>query len=48
MEFNELIKVRRSVRKYNTEKQVTKEQIAEILKAAQLAPTWANSQTGKI
>ena len=47
MEFNELIQVRRSVRKYSTEKKVTKEQIEEILKAAQLAPTWANSQTGR-
>ena len=31
MEFNELIQVRRSVRKYSTEKKVTKEQIEEIL-----------------
>lgn len=47
MDFQELIQARRSVRSYDAEKKVTKEQIEEIIKAAQLAPSWKNSQTGR-
>lgn len=47
MEFNEVIKLRRSVRGYDPGKKVTKEQLEEIIRAAQLAPTWKNSQTGR-
>lgn len=47
MEFSKLIEVRRSVRGYDAEKKVTKEQVEEILKKAQLAPSWKNTQTGK-
>lgn len=47
MEFNEVIRLRRSVRGYDPEKKVTREQIEEIIRAAQLAPTWKNSQTGR-
>ena len=47
MEFQELIKVRRSVRSYDAGKKVTKEQLEEMIRAAQLAPSWKNSQTGR-
>lgn len=47
MEFNDLIKVRRSVRGYDETKEVTKEQIKEIIEAAIEAPSWKNSQTAR-
>ena len=47
MEFNRIIEERRSVRHYDGSKKVSKEQIAEIIKAAQLAPTWKNYQPGR-
>ncbi|MBR0132689.1 MAG: nitroreductase family protein [Lachnospiraceae bacterium] len=46
MEFQKVLEERRSVRAYTTEK-VSKEQVEEILKAAQLAPSWKNSETGR-
>ncbi len=46
MEFSELILSRRSVRKY-LPKEVPPETVREILSAAQLAPSWKNSQTGR-
>ena len=46
MEFENLIESRRSVRKY-AEKEVTREQVEEIIKAAQEAPSWKNQQTSK-
>ena len=46
MEFNELIKVRRSCRNYE-EAGINEADLKEIIKAAQLAPTWKNSQTGR-
>ena len=47
MNFDEVIAKRRSVRKFEQEKKVSKEQILEMIKAAQLAPSWKNSQTGR-
>lgn len=47
MEFNELLKKRRSIRKYKENTTVKKETIEEILLAAQQAPSWKNSQTGR-
>ena len=47
MEFNELLEKRRSVRKYKADTTVDRETTEEILKAAQQAPTWKNSQTGR-
>ena len=47
MEFENLMKQRRSVRKYDTDKKVSQEQITELVKAAMLAPSWKNSQTGR-
>ena len=46
MEFQKVLEERRSIRAYTNEK-VSKEQVEEILKAAQLAPSWKNSQTGR-
>ena len=46
MEFQNLIESRRSVRKY-VDKEVTREQIEEIIRAAQEAPSWKNQQTSK-
>lgn len=47
MEFNEIIKNRRSIRKYDQSKRVTKEQIEQIIQAAIYAPSWKNSQTAR-
>lgn len=47
MNFDEIVANRRSIRSYNPEKKVSKEQIFEILKTAQAAPSWKNSQTGR-
>ncbi|WP_024856459.1 nitroreductase family protein [Ruminococcus albus] len=46
MEFQNLIESRRSVRKY-ADKEVTREQIEDIIRAAQEAPSWKNQQTSK-
>lgn len=46
MELNECINTRRSIRKYQ-EKQVSKDTILEIIKAAQMAPSWKNSQVSR-
>ena len=46
MEFQELVKTRRSCRKY-VEAQVKKEDIEEIVKCALMAPSWKNSETGR-
>ena len=47
MEFQKLIEKRRTVRKYSADSKVTKEQIKELILAAQEAPSWKNSQTGR-
>ena len=46
MELNELIRIRRSCRSY-AEAKVCEEDIREMIKAAQQAPSWKNSQTGR-
>lgn len=46
MEFNELIQVRRSCRSF-MEKPVDNELLMSVIKNAQLAPSWKNSQTAK-
>lgn len=43
MELQEAIEKRRSIRKF-TDEHVTDEQIREILEAARVAPSWANTQ----
>ncbi len=47
MEFNKLKEERRSIRAYKAGKTVSKADIEEIIKAAQQAPSWKNSQTGR-
>lgn len=47
MEFTELINARRSVRSYQEGVTVPEEDIREIIAAAQLAPSWKNSQTAR-
>ena len=46
MEFTELINERRSVRAY-ADRPVDRALVDEIIRAAQLAPSWKNSQTGR-
>ena len=46
MEFNELVKERRSCRSYK-ESEVKKEDIEEIIKCTLMAPSWKNSETGR-
>ena len=46
MEFMELMKERRSVRAY-ADKPVDQALVNEVIRAAQLAPSWKNSQTGR-
>ena len=47
MEFQTLIEKRRTVRKYSPDTNVTKEQIQKLVKAAQEAPSWKNTETGR-
>lgn len=47
MEFQNLMEKRRSVRKYSADRKVSKEDIMEMIRAAQEAPSWKNSQTGR-
>ena len=47
MELQSALNARKSIRKYDSSKKVSKEQLAELIEAAILAPTWKNSQTGR-
>lgn len=47
MLFDEVVYKRRSIRTYDANKKVSKEQILELLKCAQQAPSWKNSQTAR-
>ncbi len=47
MEFDKLIRERRSIRKYSADQQVTAAQIDESVTAATEAPSWKNSQTAR-
>lgn len=47
MEFQQLLEERRSVRKYDGSKKVSKETVCEIISAASQAPSWKNSQTAR-
>ena len=47
MEFDALIKERRSIRQYDPAKTVTADQISAIVTAAIEAPSWKNSQTAR-
>lgn len=47
MDFSQLLEARRSVRCYDAERSVTREQINELVAAAIQAPSWKNSQTAR-
>ncbi len=47
MEFSKLINERRSVRHYKAGVTIDKKDVEEIILAAQQAPSWKNSQTGR-
>lgn len=47
MEFKELIEKRRSIRAYAENTSITEEEIKSIIYAAQQAPSWKNSETGR-
>ncbi len=47
MDFDELIELRRSVRNYAAAPEINEEQISTLIQAAQQAPSWKNSQTGR-
>lgn len=47
MEFQELLMKRRSMRFYDETKEVTKNQLEEIITAAAQAPSWKNTQTAR-
>ena len=47
MEFETLLESRRSVRAYDANKKVTKEQIRALVEAGIQAPSWKNAQTAR-
>ena len=47
VEFNDLIKVRRSVRSYVEGDLIPNEDVTKIVEAALLAPSWKNSETAR-
>lgn len=47
MLFDDVVCKRRSIRAYDANKKVSKEQILELIKTAQQAPSWKNSQTAR-
>lgn len=47
MELQKVVETRRSIRKYDNTKKVTKETIEEIIKTATYSPSWKNSQTAR-
>ena len=47
MTFDELTQSRRSIRAYLPDRPVDRSTVDEIMKAAQQAPSWKNSQTGR-
>lgn len=47
MEFMELVEKRRSIRAYKAGTSIEQSAIEEMIRCAQQAPTWKNSQTGR-
>ena len=45
--FDEVLKTRRSIRSYDGTKKISKEEVSELIRAAQEAPSWANQQPTK-
>lgn len=46
MELDRLVQIRRSIRAYD-ETRISEEEVRQIIRCAQLAPSWKNSQTGR-
>lgn len=46
MEFKKVLETRRSIRQYNGE-EVTHAELVELIRAAQFAPSWKNTQTAR-
>ena len=47
MEFSKLLEARRSIRDYESGVEISKEDIEKMIYAAQQAPSWKNSETGR-
>lgn len=47
MDFQKLVDDRRSIRKFDASKQVTREEIEELIRCAQKAPSWKNVQASR-
>ena len=47
MEFTKLLEERRSIRAYKAGESISREDIEQMIYAAQQAPSWKNSQTGR-
>ena len=47
MEFSKLLEERRSIRAYKAGAKISEEEIEQMIYAAQQAPSWKNSQTGR-
>ncbi len=47
MELVQALQTRRSIRAYQENATVTADQVKELIAAAQMAPSWKNSQTGR-
>ena len=47
MEFSELVASRRSIRSFKENEEISQQTLEEIIKCAQQAPSWKNSQTGR-
>ena len=47
MEFSRLLEERRSIRAYAKEAEISRKDIEKMIYAAQQAPSWKNSQTGR-
>ena len=47
MEFSKLLEERRSIRAYKEGQEISREDIEKMIYAAQQAPSWKNSQTGR-
>lgn len=47
MEFSQLLEERRSIRDYRPDVEISQEDIEKMIYAAQQAPSWKNSETGR-
>ncbi len=47
MELNKVIEKRQSIRSFDPDRKVEVEAVRQMVAAAQMAPTWKNSQTGR-